>query len=226
MDMTCPWSNWQPATLQWCERSLCEWIREPANTWSNLAYVFVGILLFYHSRKQHAPHLGLLGFFSALIGLMSGFYHASGTFVGEVLDFSSMFMMATYSVCANFARLYGWSYQRLRTVALSVLISCIALLIIFQNIGIELFAALLWITFLLEWRIIKKVPGKINHKPLLGFIAFFATAYGVWNLDHHRIICHPDFHWMNGHALWHILTAVGIWYVYQFYAQFKIKEEI
>lgn len=226
MDINCPWSSMQPATLQWCERPLCEWIREPANTWSNLAYIFVGILLYYQSKKQKAPHLGLLGIFSILIGLMSGFYHASGTFLGEVLDFSTMFMMTTYTVCANLARLYGWSYQRLRAVALGGLISSIVLLVVFQNIGIELFALQMLLTFGLELKIIRAEKGKINHLPLLGFIISFSIAYIIWRLDHYRIVCNPDFHWINGHALWHILTAVGIWFVYHFYAQFKIKAEV
>lgn len=221
----CPWSSLKPATLQWCERALCEWIREPANTWSNLAYIFIGVLIFYQSKKNKAPHLGLLGIFSTLIGLMSGFYHASGSFVGEVLDFSTMFMMTTYSVCANFARLYSWTYERLRAVALILITLSIALLVAFQNIGIEIFALGLGATLLLEYKIIKIQKEAINHKPLLGFIVFFAVAYGIWILDHEKIVCYPDFHWLTGHALWHVLTAIGIWFVYQFYSQFKINEE-
>lgn len=224
MDLTCPWSSLQPATLQWCERQLCEWIREPSNTWSNLAYILIGIYLFIHSRKQQAPHLGLLAAFSILVGLMSGFYHASGSFVGEVLDFSSMFFMTTYTVCANLARLYGWSYQRLRAVAIAVIICSISLLVVFQKIGIEIFAFQMGLTFLLEWRIIKSGKLETNYKPLMGFVVAFTLAYGIWQLDHHRIVCYPDFHWINGHAIWHGLTAIGIAFVYFFYAQFKIRE--
>ena len=214
----------QPATLQWCERQLCEWIREPANTWSNLAYVFIGALLFFQSRQKNAPHLGLLAAFTILVGLMSGFYHASGSFLGEVLDFSSMFIMTTYTVCANLARLYGWSYQRLRAVAVVTLLSSIALLVVFEKIGIEIFAFQMTLTFLLEWRIIRLNQSPANYKPLAGFVVSFSTAYIIWNLDQRHIVCYPDFHWMNGHAIWHVLTAVGIWFIYHFYAQFKIRE--
>jgi hypothetical protein len=136
-----------------------------------------------------------------------------------------MFMMSTYTVCANLARLYGWSYERLRAVALAVVISSITLLVIFQNIGIELFAFQLVLTLWLELRVIKATKTPINHKPLLGFIISFAIAYGFWRLDFHHILCDPDLHWISGHAVWHVLAALGIWYIYDFYAQFKIRED-
>ena len=40
----CPWSDYAPATIAFCERRLCAWIVEPSNAWSNVAYVLVGLL--------------------------------------------------------------------------------------------------------------------------------------------------------------------------------------
>jgi len=39
-------------------------------------------------------------------------------------------------------------------------------------------------------------------------------------LDATRIWCDPSNHIYNGHALWHILTAIALFLYFQFYQQF------
>lgn len=233
-NLSCPWSSWAPATLQWCERPLCEWIREPANAGSNIAYILIGLWIYFNSRKTQAPHLGLLGIFSILIGLMSAFYHASGTLIGEILDFSAMFMMSSYSACANLARFYGWHYSKLRLSSAILVTLSIGLLVLNNTIGIEIFAAGLVVTLFLELKLYRqnqtlqatdKTTSPIYYKPLILFIITFAIAHGIWRLDYHKIVCNPDLHWITGHAIWHILTAIGIGFVYKFYSQFKLNIE-
>ena len=41
----CPWSGFAPPDLKHCETNLAAWITTPANTWSNLAYIAVGVWL-------------------------------------------------------------------------------------------------------------------------------------------------------------------------------------
>ncbi len=41
----CPWSGWTLPNLKWCEDNVCAWVTAPANTWSNLAYIFFSLLM-------------------------------------------------------------------------------------------------------------------------------------------------------------------------------------
>ena len=43
-------------------------------------------------------------------------------------------------------------------------------------------------------------------------LAAFGTAFFVWNLDKLNIVCRPDNHFITGHAVWHVLTAVSIYF--------------
>lgn len=225
-DLMCPWENFKPAVLQFCERPLCAWIREPANTWSNLSYILIGIWLIHQSRKSVTPHTSLLGIYSIILGFMSFFYHASGTFVGEVLDFSSMFLLSSYCLSSNICRYKNWSYKDLKIISISLVAVSAALLIVFEKIGVELFGAQLIAVLILEFLIYKKFKSPTLYKNLGFFIISFIVAYGIWQLDHKHIVCYPDFHWINGHAIWHVLTAIGIYFVYQFYSQFRMKNEV
>lgn len=60
--------------LRYRERVTTAVVREPQNTWSNLGFLFVGVLIAVHDRRVLARFLGaaLVG-----LGLASGLYHAS-----------------------------------------------------------------------------------------------------------------------------------------------------
>ncbi len=56
MPPTCPWDSFAPATSRFCEDAVCGWIREPANTWSNVGFIVAGIAALVGSRHG-APRL-------------------------------------------------------------------------------------------------------------------------------------------------------------------------
>ena len=84
--LACPWDGWEPAAIEFCEADLCSWIIQPANTWSNLAYVFVGAWLIRLALREGHRDLASLGLIEILIGIGSFFFHMSGTHVGEVVE--------------------------------------------------------------------------------------------------------------------------------------------
>ena len=50
----CPWSGFTPPNVDWCEEELCAWIVNPADTWSNLAYVVLGLFMWWAARHAGA----------------------------------------------------------------------------------------------------------------------------------------------------------------------------
>jgi hypothetical protein len=223
-DPSCPYTSWAPSTRDWCEQQLCSVIREPANTWSNLAFVFVGIWILYHCRERKFGHLRLMGFFAILLGLMSGFYHATSSFFGEVLDYSSMFFISTFFICVNLARLRDWTYAKLKVAAFLVCVPSIALLVQFKFIGAVLFGLQFFIAQGVEFIIWRRKLSSASYRMVFIGHACFAVAYLIWNLDIHKIVCSPNTHWISGHAVWHVINAFALYFYYHFYRQFTLDE--
>lgn len=75
-------------------------IREPQNTWTNLAYVFVGAVVAVAGRTAAVRVLGVAMFF---LGVGSGLYHASATDQWRLIDIIGMYW--TIALLA----LVGWA---------------------------------------------------------------------------------------------------------------------
>ncbi|MBL7714856.1 MAG: ceramidase domain-containing protein [Bdellovibrionales bacterium] len=220
----CPWSDWARPTLAFCEASLCSWITAPANTVSNLAFVIWGIWVYRDSKKNSAPgdFLRSVGPILMLIGLLSGFYHASYTWVGQVGDLGSMFLIAALFVAMNLKRL-GWirSDQVLPVYWATTGVALI-LLLIFPTLGIFEFALICIFGITLEFGFLRK-KQKPNYRYLTYALLTWAVAQTVWILDITRVWCDPDRHWFQWHAVWHLGTATAGGLVYLFYRQFGAK---
>lgn len=115
------WQSMQPSksalTGEYCEQDVVShFFRQRMNTYSNLLYFFLGmlvVLIAYHDKKERTGNplqqFPLLSFFfgTCLIYLCLGssFFHASLTWVGQRVD-----MNGTYSVCIS---LVAITYYRL-----------------------------------------------------------------------------------------------------------------
>jgi hypothetical protein len=98
-----------------CEAIGAGFIRQPIDTWSNLAFVLVGLLILEDVLRSSSTRSNLLArrrvygfvyvFAVMLIGLGSWFYHASLTFAGQWFDVMGMYLLGTFMVLYNVARL-------------------------------------------------------------------------------------------------------------------------
>src|SRR6266481_825369 len=107
-------TNWPPATCRpdhcFCEAIHNGAVAQPANSWSNLGFVVVGLLI-AHARMRDdaspiAPYRRIYGYALVLIGLGSAFYHASLTFVGQLMDVSGMYILITFALLYSLKRMY------------------------------------------------------------------------------------------------------------------------
>jgi len=129
----------------YCEAPRPGLIAQPANTWSCLAGVIVGLMIAWDTGRRHRTSTGsfssLMGsnrFYAGLYALVvtySGvaamFFHASLTNLGGKLDLSSMYLFIDYWILFNVARVYGLS----RSTFLWLYCSITALLLIPREIG-------------------------------------------------------------------------------------------
>jgi hypothetical protein len=220
----CPWwalSELRLPNVDWCEAQRCSWIVEPANTWSNLAYVIVGLALWYAARGSSSSQIRFFGPAAVIVGVASGIYHSSYTFVLQILDFFGMYVFLYLLITLNLRRLgrVGSAWQRvywplvLGTTALTVALDFLGVTI--QGIVFVLIVA----TAASEAWLWRREPGA-SHGMFLLALALIAAG-GVFSaLDVTRTWCDPWHPWLQGHAFWHVLSALCLFAAYFHYRQF------
>ncbi|MBK8395365.1 MAG: ceramidase domain-containing protein [Leptospiraceae bacterium] len=227
LSLGCPWSNFLPPTIQFCERNLCSYITTPANTWSNLSYIFIGIFLLFKIRKKNTPrYLTLFPIAAILTGIASFLYHASFTFLFQFFDLSSMYLFSCILLVLNWQRIRPLEISKLISLFFILILSSIILLYFFKKYGILIFGLHLVIAICLEYRIYlsqksSKFSGLKYYTNFLFAIFCFFLALFIWILDFKKIICYPDNHILQGHAVWHILTSFCYLFLFRFYDEIK-----
>lgn len=227
----CPWSEvanfWLP-NIKWCEAQVCSIVVEPANTWSNLAYILIGLLLLARASaraRRAAPHRMARTFGRAeiVVGVFSFAFHMSYSGILQVLDFAAMFVFVGLTLSLNLVRL-GWLPERLRVRAYVLGVVALTGLVVglrFTPFPIQLVTPVLILAtaateLVLWWR------GRSRRQPDLyrWFLASLLLLIGAAvcsALDAARIWCDPHDHLVQGHALWHVLSAISLGLLARFY---------
>lgn len=222
----CPWyslSELRVPNVDWCEAQRCSWIVEPANTWSNLAYVLVGALLLWLARDSRSPALRFFGPAAGIVGICSGIYHSSYTFVLQILDFFGMYVFLYLLITLNLRRLgllgagswWRWFWGLvLATTAFTVAVD-------FLEVPIQGLVAALIVAIVASevWIRTRRSDYRLHF-----FVLALAliTAGGVFSaLDVTRTWCDPTHPFLQGHAFWHALSAACLFTVFFHYQQFE-----
>jgi hypothetical protein len=216
----CPWSGFTPPNVDWCEAELCAWVTNPANTWSNVAYLVVGVWMIARARGSERPELALFGPASLAVGLFSGIYHSSHTFMLQFLDFVGMYLFCFLVLTLNALRL-GWIGLPQRFVFYlggTALMSALVPLGFAVGFPIQALVFFLIVAMLgQEWALRGRAPAAVDYRPYFAALALIGAAAVCSALDVTRVWCDPDDHWLQGHAAWHVLSAASLAALYLFY---------
>lgn len=226
---SCPWYHLHkmaPTNVDWCEASVCGWINEPANTWSNLAYLVLTIWAYQMTKdkkgsplKAFAPAFFFMGFFSFV-------YHASYNFFSQWLDFVGMFLMTGLFISLNFFRLgilkranifkfYGW---------FNVIFGIIVIIFYLTYVPIQSLI-LIHALFLVGSELkLRNSPNRKPYRPFIIAVLLIIVAAVFSVLDVTRTWCNPHNHFIQGHALWHLISAVSLGFAFKFYSQFDYDD--
>ncbi len=222
----CPWYDLKAIRLpnvKWCEQQLCGWIEEPANTWSNLAFVILGIVMLRLARGLNSRALRFYGPASIIVGLSSGIYHASNNFIMQVFDFFGMYVFCYLLILINIQRMgkevIKNSFSLYWTLVLATTAGTVAAdfaHIPIQGVVLVLIVAIVGTEF--RVKAITKRPYKMRNFFISAAFMFTAAIFSF--LDHKRIMCDPTDHMIQGHAIWHTLSAIGLFFSFQHHKQF------
>ena len=211
-------------------------VREPQNTWSNLAFVFVGVLVIAGDRRVFAR---LLGAALVALGLASGLYHASLLPAWRTVDVATMGWVSFALVCVGgaaasrrFAALSANTQLAIGSVggALAIVAG------VFRNdvrvAGVKPFdstyttiAGVAGVFVLLALGLLIAARQRAPLRPLiarLGLLALVVAAAAFCQLNDRpgRCLCAPD-GLVQGHAVWHLLMAAAAALAYGLFARME-----
>ncbi len=212
--------------------------RQRSNTLSNLAYILVGLYVIayawwdYRRRTaerdpyavRHPALMGYFGFTCIVLGIGSGLMHAAMTSWGHKLDVLGMVATVTALAALHWARWISgvrvagrymptWPVFGFLAFAASVLLVLNLNRIGFGNAAYGGIIGIVGISMALE--IVARKSSLEYRWPVLSF-ASLALAFYIWNLDRAGQFSAPD-SWFQGHAVWHVLTAVTLGCAANFY---------
>lgn len=216
-----------------CERLRSGIIKQPSNTWSNLAFVLVGLVILgariwdrtkavdVQNPMATVPIYSItFGILLVTVGLGSIFFHASIKRWGSVVDNLAMYLFLTYVILYDLFRLAGWDN-----------VAAFFLVFILVNIGLGavrlwkersekyvfrvLFGSLIAVEVLLALNLPIAAGIFRDWTPWLAAeLIAFGAAYLIWYLSATgRPLCRPD-SWLQGHAVWHIIGAAAVGFLY------------
>lgn len=217
----CPWTQFSQAPADFCEASLCAAIRQPGNTWSNIGFLLVGFWILHCARKEGQGHLKGVGYISLVTGVGSAAFHATETFWGEFLDYSGMYLGASYMLAVNFRRWRGWGKGAVFLLFWGSFGLSLLVLMSRSPYVRSFYVAEALLAGVAEIFLYASRKRSIRYFYLGAFYAVFLPAFTLWLLDVSKVMCHPDNHWLSGHALWHLLNASAFYCLYRFYTQFE-----
>lgn len=238
---SCPWASWTRPNLQWCEENLCAYVTAPANTYSNAAYIIGGIWMVREAQKRGSSTLGVFGPGSIIVGVTSAMYHASYTWFFQFFDFFGMYIFILMPLSLNLRRLDLVARRFTNLLAFVLLCQLMILTLAFHyaDLPIQAIVAVLIVIVIAQEALIyrrraaaeKAVYGgfgkrhvAVRYRPFLAGILFLLCGAVCSIADKAGIWCDPTNHVIQGHAVWHVLTAVSLLFIFHFYAQFALDK--
>lgn len=215
------WKGWQPATCLargcFCEATNSNnAIRQISNTISSLGFVLSGVLMLAYKQRDRQR---LTVLYSSLMGMavvIIGFYHASLTFIGQFTDVLGMFLLAAFMLVYAWERIYNLQPRQTLFIYLVINLGLTWLQIAVPETRRYVFALVLIVALIFEASYRRQTQPRMVTKHIHLGVGLLTLAYIIWILDHTRLVCFED-SLLQGHALWHLLGAVSVWFLHRYY---------
>ena len=218
-------------------RDFCECsnglIKQPANTWSNLGFVATGLVIgwllwngrFGQNKNAFTQSTFTPVFFCSLVVLLgpcSMAMHATLTHIGGAFDLLSMFLMCAFLMAYALQRFFG--LRPLYFTAIFALVTGLSEWAGAFHHHLHLItgraAFMFFISVAVLFELLNFYLRKLHHE--IKWIVYGLITFGVaivfWNLGRTQAgFCDPH-SLLQGHAAWHLLDALSLFFLFRFYA--------
>ncbi|WKZ83406.1 MAG: ceramidase domain-containing protein [Acidimicrobiia bacterium] len=208
---------------------------QPANAWSNLGFVAVGLLVLGASGRRRSGsgrmsvddrYPALYGAIAVFLGLGSFAFHGSMRAWGGFLDVQSMHAFLAFILAYDLARIHDGAWRWfLAWYATLLTFFTLLIALVPPEHGRTLFGVFVIVTLGVEAAVSYPAlrpwaPRRLDPRRMPWFwagLGSFAVAFVVWNLSRDAgPWCEPD-SLLQGHALWHLLSAVSVVCFYRYF---------
>jgi hypothetical protein len=212
----CPWHEAQLSygtpNVDWCEPTICSYITEPANTWSNIGFLIVALLIL---KKFKHKLIRCFSWIVLTMGLFSSIYHATNNYMSQYLDFIGMSLMTSFLLTFGIIRVTQKSWGEFFSFYW-FFVSMNLVLIMFLDIAklpVQLLLMMNAVPIVaIEVAIVLKTK-KIKRELYFALsVCVLILAQIFAQVDLHRIYCEPKNWILHGHVAWHLLCAVAMYY--------------
>jgi hypothetical protein len=213
----CPWWDmrvaWGEPNVKWCEATVCAWVNEPANAWSNLAYLAVALWCAWRWRATGSRAMGRFAWTTLLVGAFSFAFHATNNFATQLLDFVGMYVLAFLLVALNLHRT-GWlPRERVGAVHTGLTVGCTLLVPVMRFAEVPYQLVVLGAVLVIvgtEVHLSRRAGPRESYRDFWLAVGLMAAAAACSVADVTRVWCDPGNHWLQGHAAWHGLSALAL----------------
>ena len=186
---------------------------QPANTWSNFAFILAGL---YIIRRRKTPVGAYFGFCCIILGLGSGAFHSYLSKAGQRWDVLGMFLV--FNFLAGYAIYVTKNYQKFYgVIAVSLLLSVLLALVV--NLSSTLVLGITFSIILVHMGLAVH-NRRISWQRMAWTLSPFLVGILFRQLDVNKVMCNPDA-FLQGHALWHIFSALGIFLIFRVFEEMR-----
>lgn len=208
-----PWRGFAPASC-FPDKCQCEMvqdglIRQPSAFWSSLAYLLAAFAIYRHIASKSAE-LKLWTLVCVLMGLSSLFGHASFINLALALDFASIILVLSFFALLNFFLRQRQSYERIVGYFVLYYGSLYGAMYYLGKWPKIIFCLLIFLFSLAD--IIREAGWTFfRAKSIQLSLLVLTVSFAMFLIDEFHLYCDPG-SWFQWHSLWHIGTAISIYY--------------
>ncbi len=186
-------------------------VQQPLNSWSNAAFVFVGLLAL---RTRPRALAVLFAGSTGSLGVGSFLFHAAVTRETQWLD-----MVGTYAAVVSVAA-FAWHKVGVRAGVALALALVVDVLIALFKWQIDAWVALPLLVLAAAVPMALAVrAGRGSARAALLPLGLLLVAVALREADVRRVLCWPDSLFFQGHAIWHVLCAASLGASWHFVAR-------
>lgn len=205
-----------------CEAARDGWVKQPANTFSNLGFVVAGLAIAWQAGKH--PLGGLATPYACLVvflGPASAAMHATQSSLGGRFDLLSMYLVASFAAAyalmrwVRQGRTFFWQLFLLFVAACELVGLLGDDVPVVQQSGNVAFAVLLAVAITTEVRLHRR-DRRTDLRWGAAALGTILLAFAIWNVTK-TAWCDPH-SLAQGHAAWHLLDAVSAYLLFRLWA--------